>query len=128
MVSFQIVMRKRPLTASAAPASTRQTSATLKPGEKPKPTIATPQVAAATTTAAPCLRTPDVHPLSALVNRLPTDIAEKSQPALDVAPHVDAMAGKSAIGIAKVIAIMSTTYVPINSGRRRAYSNPSMML
>ncbi len=51
MVSFQIVMRKRPLTMSAAPASPRHANAAGSDRAYPSPAIATPHIAAAITTA-----------------------------------------------------------------------------
>src|SRR5438093_1031039 len=117
MVSFQIVERKTPLTESAAPATARQNTASGREDENPTNTIATAQIAAAITTAAPCLVTFEVQPLKIVVNKLPKDMAEYNQPAAFAPPHARAIDGKSAIGIANVMATISTTYVPISSGR-----------
>jgi len=70
----------------------------------------------------------EVQPLKSVVNKLPNDIAEYNQPAALAPPQATAIDGKSAIGIANVIATMSTTYVPMSSGRLRAYFNPATML
>src|SRR5215813_14059702 len=109
MVSFQIVPRNTPLTESAAPAMARQKTARESERAKPTSTIARAQTAAAITTAAPCRYTFEVHPLKIVVNKLPNDIAEYNQPAAAAPPHDTAIAGKSAIGIANVIATISTT-------------------
>src|SRR2546422_5661165 len=61
MVSFQIVARKTPLTASAAPAKARQNTAAPRVGANPRSTMARPQTAAAMTTAAPCRSTLEVQ-------------------------------------------------------------------
>jgi len=82
--------------------------------------MATPHSAAAMTTAAPRRVTCLVQPDSRVVTKLPTGIAAYSQPAAVAPPHACAMAGNSAVGMAKVMATMSTTYVPTSSGRRRA--------
>ena len=50
----------------------------------------------------------EVHPLNTVVNKLPNDIAEYSQPAADEPPQTSDIEGNSAIGIANVIATMST--------------------
>src|SRR5262249_34094203 len=128
MFSFQIVPRKTPLTESAAPAIARQTTASGSEEEKPTNTIAIAQIAAAITTAAPCRFTFEVQPLKIVVNKLPNDIAEYNHPAAFAPPQATAIAGKSAMGIANVIATMSTTYVPMSSGRPSAYFKPSTML
>src|SRR5262245_35365595 len=128
MVSFQIVPRKTPLTESAAPASARPTTARGSDGEKPTKTMATAQIAAAMTTAAPCRFTLEVQPLKIVVHKLPNDIAEYNHPAALAPPQATAIEGKRAIGIANVMATISTTYVPISSGRLTAYLRPSIML
>ena len=76
IVSFQIVIRNRPLTMSAAPASTRQPTATGSEVAKPSPMIATPQSAAATITAAPRRSTLRVQPLKTVTSRAPMLMAE----------------------------------------------------
>src|SRR5262245_19640978 len=95
MVSFQIVPRKTPLTESAAPAIARQTTASGNEEEKPTNTIASAQIAAAITTAAPCRFTFEVQPLKIVVNKLPNDIAEYNQPAAFAPPQVTAIEGKN---------------------------------
>src|ERR1041385_4012104 len=109
MVSFHIVLRKTPLTESALPATASQITASGSDGAKPTKMIATAQIAAAMITAAPCRFTFEVHPLKMVVTRLPNDIAEYSQPAAVAPPQVTAIEGNRAIGIAKVIATISTT-------------------
>src|SRR5262249_32306529 len=128
MVSFRIVPRKTPLTESSAPDKARQKTANANDEEKPTNTIASAQTAAAMTTAAPCRFTLVVQPLKIVVNKLPNDIAEYNQPAAQAPPHAMAIDGNRAIGIANVMATISTTYVPISSGRRTAYFKPSTML
>src|SRR4051812_16579105 len=103
-----MVARNMALTTSAAPAAARHTTAIARFGANPSPRIATPHNPAATITAAPCRSILDVHPLSREVRKLPADIAEYSQPTAHAPPHVSAIAGKRAIGIANVMAIRST--------------------
>src|SRR5262245_53935519 len=109
MVSFQIVPRKTPLTESAAPAMARQKTARDSERAKPTSTIAAAQTAAAITTAAPCRFTFEVQPLKIVVKKAPNDIAEYSQPAALAPPQATAIEGNSAMGIANVIATISTT-------------------
>src|SRR5262245_9829774 len=103
-----MVPLKTPLTESAAPATAKQRTATGKVGENPTNTMATAHTAAAITTAAPWRCTLEVQPLKIVVNRLPMDIAEYSQPTALAPPQLAAIAGKRAMGIAKVIATIST--------------------
>src|SRR5262249_32620855 len=105
----KIFPRKTPLTESAAPAIARQTTASGNEEEKPTNTIASAQIAAAITTAAPWRLTFEVQPLKIVVNKLPNDIAEYNQPAAFAPPQAAAIEGNSAMGIAKVMATMSTT-------------------
>src|SRR5439155_9760312 len=108
MVSFQIVPRNTPLTESAAPARARQNTAPPRVGGKPNAIMASLHMAAAMITAAPRRCTFVVQPLKSVVNGLPSDIAEYSHPAAGAPPQFTAMAGKSAIGMANVIATIST--------------------
>jgi hypothetical protein len=72
MVVFQIVPRKMPLIMSAPPASARTRIASPRFGARPNAVMATPQPAAAQTTAIPwrCTR---AHPLVAVATRDPTE-------------------------------------------------------
>src|SRR5207253_1780234 len=108
MVSFQIVPRNIALTTSAAPAAARHTTAVARFGAKPSPRIAMPQRLAAITTAMPWRSILEVHPLKRDVRKLPADIAEYSQPTAQAPPQLSAIAGKRAIGIANVMATIST--------------------
>src|SRR5262249_15878438 len=113
----QIVARKTVLTESAAPASAKQVTAPIRLAANPSATTARAQAAAAMITAAPWRFTLDVQPLNTAVARLPNDIADYKYPAAEGPAQDSAIAGNSATGIAKVIAMMSTVYVPISSGR-----------
>jgi hypothetical protein len=73
IVVFQIVVRKMPLTMSAAPASVSARRARARFGAKPSAVIATPQPAAAQQTASPCRWMCRVQPLVAVARSAPTD-------------------------------------------------------
>ena len=98
MVWFHNVSRKMPLTMSAAPASTRQASATGRSGARPNAAIAVPQAAAASAMPRPCRRTRVAQPLSAEAANAPADIAENIRPADHGACRVTAMNGISEPG------------------------------
>ena len=66
-------------------------------------------------TAAPCRSTRRVHALNTVISNAPTLIAEYRYPTAYAPPNCCASAGKIAIGIANVIARMSTAYVPSSS-------------
>ena len=88
MVSFQIVMRKRPLSMSAAPASRQADHARPAGSARSRaPRSRRPTSAAAITTAAPRRATRLVHPLNSVITRLPIGIAEYSQPAAVAPPQ-----------------------------------------
>ena len=78
----------------------------------------TPQPVAAMQTAAPWRWTWPVQPLVAVAISDPTAGAAKRRPSAPAPPRSEATAGKSASGIPKSIATMSTAYVPMSSGRR----------
>src|SRR5436305_481662 len=126
IVWFQIVCRKTPLIMSAPPASARNASAATSPGTNPNPTIATPQTVAAAITPSPWRCTRDVQPEVAENSSAPTAGAAYIRPSTFAPPIPPAIAGNSAIGMPKNIATMSTAYVPMSSGRDRAYRTPSI--
>jgi len=98
MVWFHSVSRNTPLSMSAAPATTKQASATPRPGARPNPAIAAPQAAAATAMARPCRRTRPAQPLTADAAMAPTELAENISPADHGACSWAAMNGNSEPG------------------------------
>ena len=105
---------------SAAPAATSASSATQSDGANPNATIATPQLAAAKAIARPWWRTDRVQPLVTVASSEPTEGAVYSSPRTAGPPSPDAICGKSAIGMPKNIALMSTRYEPSRSWRPAA--------
>ena len=92
---------------SAAPAASRQPSATSMSGASPNAMIATPQPAAEAAMARPRRCTRAVQPLSAEAASAPTAGAENIRPTDQVACRVEAMNGNRAVGYANVIAARS---------------------
>ena len=70
--------------------------------------------------AKPCRWTRLTQPLVAVARRAPTAGAAKRRPSTPAPPNRSAIAGKSAIGMPKNMAIMSTPYVPRSSSRLQA--------
>jgi hypothetical protein len=92
---------------SAPPASAKSTIATARLGAEPNAVMATPQPAAAQTTAIPCRCTPAVQPLVAVATSDPIEGAAYSSPSAPAPPNSSEKAGSSASGIPKNIAIRS---------------------
>src|SRR5216683_2599069 len=107
--------------ASDAPARARNNKAMTRPGASPNPMIASPHRVAATITPIPWRWMCRAQPLVAKNTNEPTAGAAYRRPSTLGPPNPWAMAGNSAIGMPNVMATMSTRYVPINSGRLRAY-------
>ena len=87
----------------------------------PKPTIASPQTRMATITARPCRSTRDTQPDSTPPTTAPAGMAAKSSakarpPSLGPPKSTSAISGKSARGMPKTIAMMSTTNDIISTG------------
>ena len=98
MVWFHSVSRNTPLSMSAAPAATRQASATPTPGARPNPAIAAPQAAADTAMARPWRRTLPAQPLTVDAAMAPAELAENISPTDHGACSCAAMNGNSEPG------------------------------
>ena len=107
MLWFHSTSRKIPLIMSAAPAASRQPSATSTSGASPNPMIKTPQQAAEAAMARPSRWTRAVQPLSAEAASAPTAGAENIRPTAQEACRSEAMNGNRAFGYANVIAARS---------------------
>ncbi len=106
---------------SPIPASARNASATGKMEVSPKATIAAPQSRPAPITTRPGLRTWLVHPLVAAPMMAPSAGAAASSPNVDEPPWKwsRARAGNRAVGMPKIIALVSMSSIPPRTGLRR---------
>jgi hypothetical protein len=88
---------------------------------KPNPTIAAPQASPAMMTTTPGRRTRPVQPLVAAPSRAPSPGAAASNPKVADPPWKcsRAIAGNSAAGIPKIIALVSTASIPPTTPLRR---------
>ena len=92
----------------------------------PKAAIATPHPAAATQTPSPCRRTRVIQPEKSDATSAPADGAAYSSPTVEAPPpSASPNAGKSALGIPKIIATVSTVKIPSSAGSRTTSRNPS---
>jgi hypothetical protein len=105
----------------------RKVTASHSHGEIPNPAIASPQTETARTTASPCRRILLVHPENIALTTAPMAIDAVKMPTVRAPPPYTfaASAGKSARGIAKIMAHMSARKVMSTFGRVRRKRRPS---
>ncbi len=123
-------MRKIELTMSAAPASTRNSTAAHRDEVRPNPATASPHTAIAATTATPCRWIRRTHPEVPPISMAPSGIAANSQPRAKPPPGGSpkvrsAISGKRALGIPATIATMSTTNEASSTFCAAMYRKPS---
>ena len=123
-----MVERRTALNTSAPAAIARNTSASGKLNvDRPKPVIASPQIATAMSTARPGRRVPVVQPLNvaAIVAPRPEAAAMNPTPAGPTMNTSSARAGYSDRGDPNTMALMSIRNVVSTSRRRLAKRRPS---
>ena len=119
--------RKTTVKVSAAPAMPSMTRVSHNVEMTAKPAKAAPQMATAQSIARPCAAMRPTGPDSAAVTRPPTPIAVVNRPSVRGSPPYRSalMAGNSAIGRPKTVALRSARNAPASTRLRPMYLSPA---